>query len=48
VTTPKVRRVRDPIHNLIEFGATKATEELELILWDVVQTHPFQRPRLSN
>lgn len=40
---PKVQRVRDPVHNLIEFGATN--RELELILWDVIQTPPFQRLR---
>ena len=45
MTTARVQRVRDPVHNLIEFGATKATEELELILWDVIQTRPFQRLR---
>ena len=45
MTSAKVQRVRDPVHNLIEFGATKATEELELILWDVIQTRPFQRLR---
>ena len=45
MTAAKVQRVRDPVHNLIEFGANKATEELELILWDVMQTQPFQRLR---
>ncbi|MHB1302954.1 MAG: HD domain-containing protein [Acidiphilium sp.] len=45
MTTAKVQRVRDPVHNLIEFGASKATEELELVLWDVIQTRPFQRLR---
>jgi HD superfamily phosphohydrolase len=45
MTAARVRRIRDPLHNLIEFGATKATEELELILWDVIQTRPFQRLR---
>ena len=43
MTTAKVQRVRDPVHNLIEFGATN--RELELILWDVIQTQPFQRLR---
>ena len=45
MTAGKVQRIRDPVHNLIEFGATKATEELELVLWDVIQTRPFQRLR---
>ena len=41
--TTKIQRIRDPVHNLIEFGATN--KELELILWDVIQTPPFQRLR---
>lgn len=41
----KVQRIRDPVHNLIEFGATKATEELELVLWEIIKTRPFQRLR---
>lgn len=35
------QRVRDPLHNLIEFGG----DELERVLWRVVQTRPFQRLR---
>ncbi len=42
---PAVKRVRDPVHNLIEFGATKASREIELALWQVIQTPPFQRLR---
>jgi HD superfamily phosphohydrolase len=41
----KVQRIRDPVHNLIEFGATKKRQQLELALWDVIQTRPFQRLR---
>lgn len=35
------QRVRDPVHDLIEFSAS----ELERTLWKVVQTRPFQRLR---
>jgi HD superfamily phosphohydrolase len=35
------QRVRDPVHNLIEFSAN----EFESTLWRVVQTAPFQRLR---
>lgn len=35
------QRIRDPLHDLIEFS----TSELERILWKVVQTRPFQRLR---
>lgn len=38
---PKRERVRDPLHNLIEFG----TEQIEHVLWQVIQTEPFQRLR---
>lgn len=38
----KTQRVRDPLHNLIEFDTSN---ELEAILWRVVQTRPFQRLR---
>lgn len=38
---PKPQRVRDPIHNLIEFG----TDQFEDTLWRVIQTPPFQRLR---
>ncbi|AQT44829.1 metal dependent phosphohydrolase [Bartonella apihabitans] len=36
-----VQRVRDPLHDLIEFN----NSELETALWDVIQTEPFQRLR---
>lgn len=36
-----VQRVRDPLHDLIEFD----DGELETALWDVIQTEPFQRLR---
>lgn len=38
---PKPQRIRDPIHNLIEFGS----DQFESTLWRVVQTRPFQRLR---
>ena len=37
----KSQRVRDPVHNLIEFG----TDQFEHTLWRVIQTPPFQRLR---
>ncbi|MEN2494854.1 MAG: hypothetical protein TECD_00764 [Hyphomicrobiaceae bacterium hypho_1] len=37
----KQQRVRDPLHNIIEFGAS----EFELAMWRVVQTGTFQRLR---
>lgn len=37
----RAQRVRDPLHNLIEFGAN----EFEDALWRVVQTNAFQRLR---
>jgi uncharacterized protein len=37
----KPQRVRDPLHNLIEFG----TGQFEQVLWRVIQTRPFQRLR---
>lgn len=36
-----MQRIRDPLHNLIEFSSS----ELERTLWKVVQTRPFQRLR---
>lgn len=39
--TVKPQRIRDPVHNLIEFG----TGQLERSLWGVIQTPPFQRLR---
>lgn len=37
----KPQRVRDPVHNLIEFG----TDQFEQVMWRVIQTGPFQRLR---
>lgn len=37
----RAQRVRDPLHNLIEFGAN----QFEDAMWHVVQTSPFQRLR---
>ena len=37
----KLQRIRDPLHDLIEFGAN----EFEGVLWNVLQTRPFQRLR---
>ena len=37
----KPQRIRDPLHNLIEFGV----DQLERNLWEVIQTEPFQRLR---
>lgn len=34
-------RIRDPLHDLIEFEA----EEFENVLWNVIQSQPFQRLR---
>ena len=39
--TTKAQRVRDPVHNLIEFNS----KHFESTLWRVVQTRPFQRLR---
>jgi uncharacterized protein len=39
--TPRPQRIRDPVHNLIEFGI----DQFEQTLWQVVQTPPFQRLR---
>jgi HD superfamily phosphohydrolase len=36
-----LQRVRDPLHNLIEFRSN----ELERTLWKIIQTRPFQRLR---
>ena len=35
------QRVRDPVHNLISFGAG----QFENAIWEVIQTRPFQRLR---
>lgn len=37
----KSERIRDPIHDLIQFGS----DGLEARCWDIVQTRPFQRLR---
>ena len=43
----KPQRVRCPVHNLIEFGSTTdpSQKQLELELWRVIETRPFQRLR---
>ncbi len=42
----KSQRIRDPVHNLIEFGEHRDwSYELETVLWDVIKTQPFQRLR---
>ena len=37
----KVQRIRDPLHNLIEFSG----QDFEQKMWDIIQTSPFQRLR---
>lgn len=37
----KAQRIRDPLHNIIEFGSS----QFEQTLWNVIQTRPFQRLR---
>lgn len=37
----KPQRIRDPVHNLIEFRA----DQFEHTLWQIIQTRPFQRLR---
>lgn len=39
---PKQQRIRDPLHDLIEFNVD---EELEGVLWRVIETPTFQRLR---
>jgi len=41
VRAPKPQRIRDPLHNLIEFDSG----QFEDCLWNVIQTRPFQRLR---
>ncbi|PPD15666.1 MAG: hypothetical protein CTY25_04980 [Methylobacterium sp.] len=41
MSRPKPQRIRDPIHNLIEFGS----DHFESTLWRLIQTAPFQRLR---
>ena len=38
-----IQRVRDPVHNLIEFDTTH--DELERVVWKIIQSRPFQRLR---
>lgn len=38
----KPQRIRDPLHDLVEFSAT---DELEIRLWESMQTQSFQRLR---
>ena len=47
MTDAKPKRIRDPVHNLIEFGLTTNDDQrqLEQMLWRVIQTRPFQRLR---
>src|SRR6266478_5597596 len=40
---PKQQRIRDPLHDLIEFNVERS--QLERVLWKVIQTRPFQRLR---
>ncbi len=40
-STSKPQRIRDPLHNLIEFGV----DPFERNMWDVIETKPFQRLR---
>jgi HD superfamily phosphohydrolase len=40
---PKQQRIRDPLHDLIEFDVERS--QLEGVLWRVIQTRPFQRLR---
>jgi uncharacterized protein len=38
----KIQRVRDPVHNLIEFNTS---DQLERVVWNALQSRPFQRLR---
>jgi uncharacterized protein len=40
---PKQQRIRDPLHDLVEFDVERS--QLEDVLWRVIQTRPFQRLR---
>jgi HD superfamily phosphohydrolase len=42
VVWPQQQRIRDPLHDLIEF---RVDEQLEGTLWRLIQTRPFQRLR---
>lgn len=39
----KQQRIRDPLHDLIEFNVERS--QIEGVLWNVLQTRPFQRLR---
>jgi uncharacterized protein len=41
LASSKPQRVRDPLHNLIEFD----TDQFDEVIWRVIQTRPFQRLR---
>ena len=41
LASARPQRIRDPVHNLIEFG----TGQFEHTMWQVIQTAPFQRLR---
>jgi len=41
MTIPKPQRIRDPVHNLIEFSS----DQFENTLWRLIQTESFQRLR---
>jgi uncharacterized protein len=40
---PKQQRIRDPLHDIIDFNVDEV--HLERVLWRVIQTRPFQRLR---
>jgi HD superfamily phosphohydrolase len=40
---PKQQRIRDPLHDLVEFNVERS--QVEGVLWRVIQTRPFQRLR---
>ena len=40
---PKQQRIRDPLHDLIEFDVERS--QIEDVLWEVLQTRPLQRLR---
>src|SRR5262245_24097761 len=40
---PKQQRIRDPLHDLIEFNVERS--QVERVLWRVLETRPFQRLR---
>lgn len=38
---PRPQRIRDPVHNLIEFGV----DDFDFAIWKLIQSRPFQRLR---